>query len=98
MFDEYRQSCTKLPEDRLNCGNGSINLERSYSIRQKDSYNFFALKLYYLQPSLSLTLFFLLQDEKYQEMKQKYADLYARLSHIKKLVVEYDQKHFQVAS
>ncbi|XP_065059485.1 RNA polymerase II elongation factor ELL2-like [Rhopilema esculentum] len=38
------------------------------------------------------------KDEKYQEMKQKYADLYARLSHIKKLVVEYDQKHFQVAS
>lgn len=35
------------------------------------------------------------KDTKYQEMKQRYADLYARLSHIKKLVVEYDQNHLK---
>ena len=31
-------------------------------------------------------------------MKQRYSELYARLTHIKKLVVEYDQNQLQSVS
>ena len=42
--------------------------------------------------------FFPIQDRKYKEMKQRYSELYARLTHIKKLVVEYDQNQLQSVS
>jgi len=38
------------------------------------------------------------KDKKYKEIKQRYEELYARLSHIKKLVVEYDQSNVQPIS
>ena len=54
--------------------------------------------LYTCHESCQSLFVFSLQDKKYKEIKQRYEELYARLSHIKKLVVEYDQSNVQPIS
>lgn len=43
--------------------------------------------------SYSNQLFHLPQNVEYQTQKRRFQELHAKLSHIKKLVVDYDQSH-----